>query len=246
MPTLKTIVKTHPLFRKLYRNLNNQFERDDFVLGELGKIPAKNLILDAGCGNQRYRQHCSHLSYRAQDFGQYTTDSKKMIGSEGVGGEEGYDYGALDYVGDIWEIKEKDDTFDAILCTEVFEHIPYPIETIKEFSRLLKANGKLILTAPGNCLRHMDPYFFYSGFSDRWYETILKANGLEIETLAAVGDYYSWLAVEMARTATSHSILAKLAVAPAFLYFHNKTKTRTSVDTLCMGYHVVARKVKSS
>ena len=29
----------------------------------------------------------------------------------------------LDYVGDIWEIEERDDSFDAILCTEVFEHI---------------------------------------------------------------------------------------------------------------------------
>ena len=41
-------------------------------------------------------------------------------------------------MGDIWDIKEKNNVFDAILCTEVFEHIPYPNETIKEFSRLLK------------------------------------------------------------------------------------------------------------
>ena len=124
-----------------------------------------------------------------------------MIGTDGAGGKEGYKYGQLDYVGDIWDINKKDNTFDAILCTEVFEHIPYPIKTIKEFSRLLKKDGKLILTAPSNCLRHMDPYFFYSGFSDRWYEKVLKENGLKIELLNAVGDYYSWLMLEMARTA---------------------------------------------
>ena len=166
-----------------------------------------------------------------------------MIGSDGVGGEEGYKYGQLDYVGDIWDISEKDNTFDAILCTEVFEHIPHPIKTIQEFSRLLKKDGKLILTAPSNCLRHMDSYFFYSGFTDRWYEKFFNENGLKIESFAAVGDYYSWLMVEMARTATSHSILAKLALTPAFLYFYNKKKTQTSVDTLCMGYHVVATKI---
>jgi SAM-dependent methyltransferase len=76
-----------------------------------------------------------------------------------------------------------------ILCTEVFEHIPYPIETLKEFSRLLKKDGKLLLTAPSNCLRHMDPYFFYSGFSDRWYEKFLNDNGFELESIEAVGDY---------------------------------------------------------
>ena len=242
MSTIKKALKRVPALKRLSRNLDNQHERDDFVVSELAKIQAGKLLLDAGCGSQRYRANCSHLSYKAQDFGQYTTDLKKMLGNDGVGGEVGYRYGALDYVGDIWDIRERDQTFDAILCTEVFEHIPHPIATIKEFSRLLKQDGKLILTAPSNCLRHMDPYFFYSGLTDRWYEKFLGENGLKVESITAVGDYYSWLMVEMARTATSHSIIAKLALAPAFLYFCGKKKTQTSVDTLCMGYHVVATK----
>ncbi len=242
MSTIKNALKRVPALRRLSRSLNNQHERDDFVVAELAKIQAGKLLLDAGCGSQRYRKHCSHLSYKAQDFGQYTTDLKKMLGSDGVGGEDGYRYGALDYVGDIWDIRERDQSFDAILCTEVFEHIPHPIATIKEFSRLLKQDGKLILTAPSNCLRHMDPYFFYTGFTDRWYEKFLGEHGLKVESMTAIGDYYSWLMVEMNRTATSHSFIAKLALAPAFLYFSGKKKTQTSVDTLCMGYHVVATK----
>ena len=239
----KNIIKNIPFFKTIYRNLNNQFERDFFITNELKKIPSAHSILDAGCGNQPYREFCSHLNYKSQDFGQYTMDLKKMIGSEGVGGTEGYKYGELDYIGDIWDINEEDNTFDAILCSEVFEHIPHPIKTIQEFSRLLKINGKLILTAPSNCIRHMDPYFFYTGFSDRWYEKFLSENGLKIESITAVGDYYSWLAVEMARTATSHSFFAKLVLTPAFLYFYNKKRTETSVDTLCMGYHIVATKI---
>jgi hypothetical protein len=88
----------------------------------------------------------------------------------------------------------------------------------------------------------MDPYFYSSGFSDRWYEKILGENDLKIESLEAVGDYYSWIAVEIARTAASHSLFAKVVLAPAFLYYYNKQKTKLSADTLCMGYHVVARK----
>lgn len=243
MSIIKNAIKSLLFSKNLSKKLNNQYERDDFVIGELKKISAGKIVLDAGCGSQRYRQYCSHLAYKAQDFGQYTTDDKKMMGSDGVGGKDGYQYGTLDYVSDIWNIPESDETFDAILCTEVFEHIPYPAETIKEFSRLLKKNGKLILTAPSNCLRHMDPYFFYSGFSDRWYEKFLKDHGLQIETISAVGDYYSWLAAEMARTANTHSIFAKLALTPAFVYYCNKAKTQASVDTLCMGYHVVATKI---
>ena len=239
---IREFLKTWPPLRGIYRRLNNQIERDEFVIAELGKLPAQGKILDAGCGSQRYRQNCSHLSYKSQDFGQYTTDDKKMLGSEGVGGTAGYRYGSLDYTCDIWDIPESDHAFDSILCTEVFEHIPFPIETLKEFSRLLKPGGTLILTAPSNCLRHMDPYFFYTGFSDRWYERFLVESGFEVRSIAAVGDYYSWLAVEMARTAVSHSILAKILLLPAFLYFFLKNKTRESENTLCMGYHVVAIK----
>jgi SAM-dependent methyltransferase len=232
-------------FSYIRKKLDNQNDRDEFVTAQLGKLEDRVLILDAGCGSQRYRKDCERLRYKAQDFGQYTTDVKHMMGTKGIGGDEGYRYGELDYVGNVWAIDEKAGTFDAILCTEVLEHIPYPNETIKEFSRLLKTNGTLILTAPSNCLRHMDPYFFYSGFSDRWYEEVLPDNGFRIEILEAVGDYYSWLAVETARTAKASSLLAKVILAPAFAYYFNRKKTALSIDTLCMGYHVLARKIET-
>lgn len=241
--SIKDFIKNLPFVRKLVQNLNNEFARDAFVSQQLSLLKPGLLILDAGCGSQRYKKFCSHLNYKAQDFGQYTVDEKKTLGMSGVGGVSGYEYGALDYVGDIWKIDEKDASFDAILCTEVFEHIPYPNETIKEFARLLKPGGTLILTAPSNCLRHMDPYFFYSGFSDRWYQKILSENGFEIKLLEAVGDYYSWMSVELARTAAAHSIFTKVLLSPVFLYFYNKKRTQASADTLCMGYHVIAIKL---
>jgi SAM-dependent methyltransferase len=231
-----------PFVRNVVENLDPEYARDDFVAGCLKALPAGTRLLDAGCGSQRYRRHCGHLEYRAQDFGGYSTDEKKMLGSEGVGGTDGYRYGALDYVGDIWDIDEADATFGAVLCTEVLEHIPYPIETVRELCRLLRPGGRLILTAPANALRHMDPYFFNAGLSDRWYQKFLPENGMTIETLRPVGDYYRWLAVEMARTAWSHSLFAKIVLSPAFLYFYNKKPTPTSTDTLCLEYYVVAVK----
>ena len=72
----------------------------------------------------------------------------------------------------------------------------------------------------------MDPYFFYSGFSDRWYEKFLSENGFEIEEIIPIGDYYSWLSVEITRTAFTHSIIAKILLFPAFLFFFNKKKQK--------------------
>ena len=236
------MLSSFAMLAPLKRKLNNQYARDEFVRRQLQALAAGSRILDAGCGSQRYRPDCEHLEYLAQDFGGYTVDEQKSLGTEGVGGTAGYEYGRLDYVGDIWAIDAADASFDAILCTEVFEHIPYPNETMREFARLLKPGGTLVLTAPSNCLRHMDPYFFYSGFSDRWFAHALEANGFRIPQIEPVGDYYSWLSVEMARTARMNSVFAKIMLAPAFLYYLMKKPTAQSVATLCMGYHVVAQR----
>lgn len=218
--------------------------RDDFVRAQLASLKPGSILLDAGCGSQRYRPYCGHLEYKSQDFGQYVRDEKPLLGSNpgGCGGAAGYGYGKIDYVGDIWDIKAAGETFDAILCTEVFEHIPYPIEALKEFSRLLKPGGSLILTAPSNSLRHMDPYFFYSGFSDRWYEKFLKEFGFQTDQLEPVGDYYWWMFIEIYRTSMAHSAFAKMALLPALLYYLLKRKSAESASTLCLGYHLVAKK----
>ena len=226
-------------FKKYIEGLNNENERKIFIEKSLKSIEKNKIILDAGCGSQQYKVYCSHLKYKTQDFAQYKIDLKKSFFSS----NENYNYGELDYTSDIWNIQEKDNFFDVILCSEVFEHIPYPIETVKEFSRLLKKDGTLILTAPSNCLRHMDPFFFYSGFSDNWFRKILEENNFKIEFIDPVGDYYSWLKVEIARTMVHKSIIAKIILLPALLYFSFKNKNKESIQTLCMGYHVIAKKI---
>ncbi|WP_121022373.1 class I SAM-dependent methyltransferase [Helicobacter vulpis] len=47
----------------------------------------------------------------------------------------------LDIICDITAIPERDGSFDAIMCVEVFEHLPNPILALKEFSRLLRGGG---------------------------------------------------------------------------------------------------------
>lgn len=238
-------MKIFNFYTKLKYKLNNLNIRREWVISQLLSLPEGSKLLDAGCGSQQFRIFCNHLNYYGQDFAGYVNDDKKMLGQEdgGAGGKKGYQYGSLDYIGDIWNIDEDDSTFDTILCTEVLEHIPYPIEALKEFHRLLKTGGKLILTAPSNSLRHMDPYYFYSGFSDRWYQKILSENGFQIDLINPVGDYYSWLSVEIARTAKTHSLFAKFILLPAFIFYFYKRKTDLSINTLCSGYHVLATKI---
>ncbi|MBU5612544.1 class I SAM-dependent methyltransferase [Geomonas azotofigens] len=175
----------------------NLHTREKWLEAALSAIPAGSRILDAGAGEQNYRRFCSHLDYVAQDFAQY----------DGKGDAKGLQTGAwdqsrLDIVSDITSIPEPDASFDAIMCVEVFEHLPDPLAALREFSRLLKKGGTLILTAPFCSLTHFAPYHFYSGFSRYFYRTHLDACGFEIEELVENGNYFEYLAQEVRRIPT--------------------------------------------
>lgn len=185
----------HKLLRKFFPvGSRNEIERLIWLEKTLKKIPQGNRILDAGAGELTQKRFCSHLSYVSQDFGKYdgTGDSK---GLQTVS----WDNTKLDIVCDITEIPEPNESFDAIMCIEVFEHIPNPIAAIKEFSRLLKEEGYLILTAPFCSLTHFAPFHFYSGFNKYFYEKHLEEYGFEILEIESNGNFFEFIAQELNR-----------------------------------------------
>ena len=52
---------------------------------------------------------------------------------------------SADY-GSVFNIPVPDETFDVVACISVLEHVPYKEYALKELLRVLKRNGKLILT----------------------------------------------------------------------------------------------------
>ena len=44
-------------------------------------------------------------------------------------------------------IRHKDKIFDIVTCLDLLEHVPNPVETLLELKRVLKDNGKIIITA---------------------------------------------------------------------------------------------------
>lgn len=224
----------------------NEKARDAWVNKTLSALPAGLKILDAGAGEGRYKKQCEHLVYVSQDFAQY--DGK----GDSVGLQTGtWDQSKLDIVSDITAIPVPDGSFDAILCTEVFEHIPDPVDAIKEFSRLLKKGGHLIITAPFCSLTHFAPYHYYSGFNKYFYQKQLGDHGFEIDEIVPNGNYFDYVAQELARLpymAKQHStgnifpwhyILWGLTLISLKKF---SRKDKGSADLLCFGFHVRATK----
>ena len=44
--------------------------------------------------------------------------------------------------------------FDAVLCSQVLEHVPDPLATLKEIARVLKPGGRVLLSTHGTFIYH--------------------------------------------------------------------------------------------
>jgi ubiquinone/menaquinone biosynthesis C-methylase UbiE len=234
------------MFYKTNIGTNNEKNWLDWIKEALSKLPKGSRILDAGAGQLKYKKYCSHLNYVSQDFCKYKGKGNK----KGLQPDK-WDTSSIDIESDIINIPEKDRSFDAILCTEVLEHIPEPVKALKEFSRLLKPNGYLILTAPFCSGTHFAPFHYCSGFNQYFYNHHLTNEGFEIIELSPNGNYYSYLAQEIRRInyCSKKYSLKKIGlfgriVIRLILSLLDKyeKKDSDSSDFLCFGYHILARK----
>lgn len=223
----------------------NESTRVKWIEESLKKIPPGLTLLDAGAGECQFKKFCSHLNYISQDFGQYH-------GNGEIGLQTGnWDNSKLDIVSDITAIPLDNSSVDAIMCTEVFEHIPDPIAAVKEFSRLIKPGGYLLITAPFASLTHFAPYHFASGLSRFWYEKHLPENGFLITELQFNGNFFEFVAQENRRikaVAEKYSE-KKLNLFQKIILHLNlwmleglSHMDKGSAELLCFGIHVLARK----
>lgn len=222
----------------------NEIDRQRWLAKTLGQLPSQCRLLDAG--ELKNRSHCQHLNYVSQDFCQYK-DADSGAPDQGLQMRR-WDNSRIDLVSDITDIPAPNESFDAILRSEVLEHVPEPTHALDEFARLLKLGGTLILTAPFASLVHMAPFHYCSGFSRYWYEYHLTLRDFEIVELTPNGNWYSYLYQEMQRLGGmerqrknwSWPLAYFLGIASTIYY--RRRSERRSYDIACLGWHCVAIK----
>jgi SAM-dependent methyltransferase len=228
-------------FNRIYEF--NQYMRDQWVAARAREIPSGSRVLDAGAGACPYRSFFSHCQYKALDFKKL--EENQLLGPSG--------YGELDYTCDIHLIPVSGASFDAVLCTEVLEHVTEPIRVVQEFSRILKPGGKLLLTAPLGSGLHQEPYHYYGGFTPYWYRKFFVEAGFEriiIEPNGGFFKYFGQEAVRFARILAPWRGWRQLLAFPFWLFIFPFAVILPiwgyfwdSLDqdkTFTVGYHVVA------
>lgn len=115
---------------------DNERNRNDWLRVVLSQLPDGSKILDAGAGELKNKQFCTHLHYISQDFCEYNGKGDEQALQTGE-----WDTSKIDIVSDITNIPVSDCEFDYVLCTEVLEHLPEPSLALQELTRVLKGGG---------------------------------------------------------------------------------------------------------
>jgi SAM-dependent methyltransferase len=169
----------------------NEPTREAWIKKVLAELPPGAFLLDAGAGECIYKKYCSHLRYVSQDLAKYD-------GTGAVGLQTGsWDTSQIDIVSDITNIPVPDASFDALLCTEVLEHVSDPVAALKELKRIVKPGGTLIVTAPFCSMTHFAPYHHATGFSRYFYECHLQGGDFDIVELVQNGNFFEFVAQDL-------------------------------------------------
>ena len=96
--------------------------------------------------------------------------------------------GVVDVFGDGRALPFADGTFDTVLSTEVLEHVIAPAEVLREMARVLKPEGRLLLTVPFVVPLHEMPSDFYR-FTPFSLRSLVQTSGLVVERIEPRGNF---------------------------------------------------------
>ncbi len=131
------------------------------------KTDAENLhgvLLDFGCGRKPYKNLFNVKEYIGVDI--------KQSGHS-------HECSEIDVYYDGKSIPFNDEYFDSVFCSEVIEHVFEIDNILNEINRVMKTNGKILLTVPFVWNDHEVPYD-YGRYSTYGITYLLEKHGFEI------------------------------------------------------------------
>lgn len=158
--------------------------------GALGMFVLPNWIIRKSIRDALF-ENKNFLSGLVLDFGAGTRPYESFIPAEKYVGLDTYISGnrqarASDVIYDGENIPFKNNAFDAVLMSEVLEHIFEPKKVLSEIHRVLNIDGYLVITCPFMWPVHEAPYD-YSRYTTYGLEYILNELGFEVVKVQRLG-----------------------------------------------------------
>jgi ubiquinone/menaquinone biosynthesis C-methylase UbiE len=137
----------------------------DFLLKKVDQLPPGARVADVGSGNAPYRELFGHVEYVTIDWEQSLHEGARRA----------------DVVASAEAIPVPDESFDAVVLTQVLEHVPQPARVLAEQHRILRPAGLLLVTVPLVWELHEMPYDYFR-YTAPGLESLLHGAGfVEIE-----------------------------------------------------------------
>lgn len=131
-------------------------------------------VYDVGCGDKPFKKFLDGKV-------------KSYIGVDIVDGF--YDAGHIDLVGSAYDVPAPDGAADAIISSQVFEHLERPVDALKEAARLLHAGGLLFTSFPFLYPIHAMPHD-YMRYTQYYFDSLLAQHGFEIVERKMLGGFW--------------------------------------------------------
>jgi SAM-dependent methyltransferase len=111
----------------------------EYILAEL---PARRAaVLDVGCGSAWLAQSLQGEDVLLCSFDATLVNTRKAL--------ELYPWsGHTAVAGDAFNMPFKDGSFDVIVASEIIEHVPDPLNFVRELVRVLTPGGRILITTP--------------------------------------------------------------------------------------------------
>jgi SAM-dependent methyltransferase len=142
-----------------------------------GGLAGGTRVLDAGAGRAPFRELFDHCEYRTADW----ANSPHPQGR------------AADVIAPLDALPLEDASVDAILCTQVLEHVADPAAVLAELARVMVPGAPLLLTVPLVVQLHEEPYDFFR-YTPYALERLLEAAGFEQRSVAPLTGYFTTIA----------------------------------------------------
>lgn len=134
-------------------------------------------LLDVGAGEQPYRELFAHLDYVTTDWANSVHPGARKV----------------DIVAPADDLPIEEGSFDAVVCTQVLEHVAEPLAVLSELFRVLRPGGRLYLTVPLTWEEHEAPYDFFR-YTRFGLEHLLAGAGFRDVAVEARNDSFSTIA----------------------------------------------------